>query len=62
MRICVLAPGMLVEALLGGSLLPAPFNILPYSPCSLPFFSACSFLLIFTVIIIELQKIGGFAM
>ncbi len=36
------------EALLGGSTLPAPFNILPRSPCSLQFFGARSFLPIFT--------------
>ncbi len=30
-------------ALLGGSMLPVPFDILPRSPCSLQFFGACSF-------------------
>ena len=39
------------KALLGGSMLPAPFNILPYTPCSLLFFKARSFLPIFTFFI-----------
>ncbi len=36
------------EALLGGSMLPAPFDILRHYPCSFPFFGARSFLPVFT--------------
>ncbi len=37
------------EALLGGSLLPAPFTFSPIAPCSLAFFHACS-LIIFSLL------------
>ena len=39
------------EAWLGGFMLPAPFDILPRSPCSLPFFGAHSFFYQFSLLI-----------